>query len=699
MFASTIAKDIQATPKGVAAVIELLDGGATVPFVARYRKEATGALDEVQIRTIAERVEYLRQLEARRAFVLETIEAQGKLTDELRQRIATCETKAELEDLYLPYKTKKKTKASIAREAGYEPLALEILAQPRDADPSQYPPEALEGAHHIVVETIAEDPEVRAFVRTEIAERGLLRSKAVKSKTKGRTKFEDYYDFAEPITKLPSHRYLAVTRGEAEGVLRVKVEIDEERAARHIELLVGLAPRTPFAPALRDAVSEALSKRVLPSLGKEARGFAATKAEGEAIDVFADNIANLLLAAPYGARPVLAIDPGVRTGCKCVALDASGAVREHATIYALRSDKDRPKAAEAIVKLVQRHRPDVIAVGNGTGGRETEQIARLAMKVAKLDVPVVSVSEAGASVYSASTLAREELPDLDVTIRGAVSIGRRLQDPLAELVKIEPKAIGVGQYQHDVDQARLQQKLTEVVESCVNRVGVELSTASPALLAYVAGIGPKLAQAIVEHRAKAGFSARSDLLRVKGLGKKAFEQCAGFVRLATGANPLDRSAVHPERYALVEQIARDLGVALASLVGDASLAKRIDVDRYVSDDVGALTLKDIVKELERPGRDPRASFEAARFRDDVNTLEDLEDGMVLEGVVTNVTAFGAFVDIGVHQDGLVHISELANHFVKDPSEVVKVGARVKVVVLEVDLDRRRIALSRKRAPG
>jgi uncharacterized protein len=699
MLASSIAKDIGAPEKGVAAVIQLLDDGATVPFVARYRKEATGALDEVQIRTIAERVEYLRQLEARRAFVLETIGSQGELTDDLRARIAACTTKAELEDLYLPYKRKKKTKASIAREAGYEPVALEILAQRSDSNPSRFPAEALEGAHHIVVEMVAEHPDVRSFVREEIAERGLLSAKRVKAKTKGRTKFEDYYDFAEPIMKVPSHRYLAVARGEAEGVLRVKVAIDDDRAVSFAKRVMGLVPGAPFAPALRTAIDEAIHKRVVPSLGKEARGFAAERAEREAIEVFADNLANLLLAAPYGARPVLAIDPGVRTGCKCVALDASGEVLEHTTIYALRSDKDRPKAAEAIVKLVAKHRPDVIAVGNGTGGRETEQIARLAMKVAKMTVPVVSVSEAGASVYSASEIARAELPGLDVTIRGAVSIGRRLQDPLAELVKIEPKAIGVGQYQHDVDQGHLQRKLAEVVESCVNRVGVELSTASPALLAYIAGIGPKLAQAIVAYRAKAGFSARSDLLRVKGLGKKAFEQCAGFVRLANGAHPLDRSAVHPERYALVERIASDLGVELMSLVGDASLAKRIDVDRYVGSDVGALTLDDIVKELERPGRDPRASFEAAKFRDDVNALEDLQDGMVLEGVVTNVTAFGAFVDVGVHQDGLVHISELADRFVKDPSEVVKVGARVKVVVLEVDLDRRRIALSRKRVPG
>lgn len=699
MFAETIAKDIGATPKGVAAVIRLLDEGATVPFVARYRKEASGALDEVQIRTIAERIDYLRQLDARKKFVLESIDEQGKLTDDLRRRIEACASKSELEDLYLPYKRKKKTKASIAREAGYEPLALRILEQPSNGDPSRESAAALEGAHHIVVELVAENAAVRAYLREQITDHGLLRSKAIKSKTKARTKFEDYYDFGEPLKSIPSHRYLAVTRGEAEGVLRVKVEIDDERARRHIASLVGLRRGTPFASHLEAAIDEALAKRLLPSLGKEGRSAAAKRAEGDAIEVFAENIAHLLLAAPFGAKPIVAIDPGIRTGCKCVALDASGAVREHITIFALRSEKERPKAAEALVKLVQRHPPAVIAVGNGTGGRETEKLARLAMKVAKLEIPVVSVSEAGASVYSASPLAGQELPALDVTVRGAVSIGRRLQDPLAELVKIEPKAIGVGQYQHDVDQSRLAKKLTEVVESAVNRVGVELSTASPSLLAYVAGIGPKLAAQIVAYREKRGFASRRDLLEVKGLGQKAFEQCAGFVRLRDGRHPLDRSAVHPERYALVEGIANDLGVELTKLVGDASLASRIEVDRYVGDDVGRHTLSDIVAELERPGRDPRATFEATRFRDDVNELEDLREGMVLEGVVTNVTAFGAFVDVGVHQDGLVHVSELANHFVREPAEVVKVGQRVKVTVLEVDLDRKRIALSRKRAPS
>ena len=482
-----------------------------------------------------------------------------------------------------------------------------------------------------------------------------------------------------------------------EGVLRVQIELDDRRALDEVRRLAGVDRASPFAGALSEAAETAYRRRLLPSLGKEARAEAMNRAEAAAIDVFAENLRHLLLAAPFGARPVLAIDPGIRTGSKCVALDRSGHVLEHVTVYPFRGKKERPRAAEAIARLVTRHRAESVAVGNGTGGRETEELARTALKVAGLSVPVVSVNEAGASVYSASEVAREELPDLDVTVRGAVSIGRRLQDPLAELVKIDPKSIGVGQYQHDVDAGRLTTKLGEVVESCVNLVGVELSTASPALLGYVAGIGPKVAAALVARRQERPFTRRDELLKVKGLGPKSYEQCAGFLRLVDSAHPLDASAVHPERYALVERMAADLGASVASLVGNADAAGRLDIARYAGDGVGEPTLKDIVRELEKPGRDPRAAFEAPRFRDDVQTLEDLEDGMRLEGVVTNVTAFGAFVDIGVHQDGLVHVSQLADRFVKDPREVVKVGDRVKVVVLEVDVPRRRIGLSMKRA--
>jgi uncharacterized protein len=710
-LATRIASEIGGTPRGVAAVITLLDDGATIPFLARYRKEASGGLDEVQLRRLAERAGQLRELEARRSYVLATIEAQGKLDAGLRRRIEAAEDRATLEDLYLPYKTRRKTRASVAREHGLEPLALRVLAQPAAGDPRREAaafvaptgevPDveaALAGAHDIVVEVLAEDAALRQQLREEIRRRGVLRSKKKRGTGDERTRFEDYYGFAEPLRSVPSHRYLAVARGEAEGVLAVEVEVDAPKLRLELAGLVGLDRRSPFAPLLGAALDEALARRLLPSLGKEGRAEAAERAEGEAIEVFAQNLAHLLLAAPLGPRPVLAIDPGLRTGCKCVALDASGGVLEHRTLYPLRSERERPRAAQAIAELVVRHRSELVAVGNGTGGRETEQLARLAMKVAGLDVPVVSVSEAGASVYSASELAREELPELDVTIRGAVSIGRRLQDPLAELVKIDPQAIGVGQYQHDVSTTRLQAKLAEVVEACVNQVGVELSTASPALLRHVAGVGPKLAAEIVRTRTeRGGFASRRELLEVKGLGKKAFEQCAGFVRLAAGRHPLDRSAVHPERYALVERMARELGVPVAELVGQPGLVARIDPSRYVAEGVGEPTLRDILAELARPGRDPRASFEAPRFREDVNALEDLEPGMSLEGVVTNVTAFGAFVDVGVHQDGLVHVSELAERFVRDPAQVVKVGDRVKVVVLAVDLERRRISLSRKRA--
>lgn len=709
-IANRVAREIGGTPRGVGAVLSLLNDGATVPFIARYRKEATGALDEVQIRAVAERATYLKELEERRAFVLRSIEEQGKLTTELRERIASCTGKTELEDLYLPYKKKKKTKATLALEAGLGPLAERILAQPPQGDPRAearafVTPDrgiedvdaALAGATDIVVDAVVENAEVRAYLREVVAETGILKSTGVKKRMAERTKFEDYYDFAEPITSVPSHRYFAIARGESEGILRAKVEIDDERSMAEIHRIVGVRPRSPFAGALSNAIEDAYRRRLMPSLTKEARNQVNDRAEGSAIDVFADNLSHLLLAAPFGARPVLAIDPGIRTGCKCVALDHFGRVLEYQTIFPFRGAKERPKSAETIVHLVKSHRAEAVAIGNGTGGRETEALARTAMKVAKLSIPVVSVNEAGASVYSASEAAREELGEFNVTIRGAVSIGRRLQDPLAELVKIDPRSIGVGQYQHDIDPGRLGRKLGEVVESCVNRVGVELTTASPSLLRYVSGIGPKIAAAIVAWRDDRGFTQRHELLKVKGLGRKAYEQCVGFLRLRTSPHPLDASAVHPERYAVVEQMAADLGISIADLVGNRDAVQRVDISRYISGDVGEPTLKDILRELEKPGRDPRAEFEAPRFRDDVQTLEDLEPGMKLEGVVTNVTAFGAFVDIGVHQDGLVHISQLAHGFIKDPREVVKVGDRMNVLVLEVDIDRKRISLSRKQA--
>jgi len=700
-------------PRGVTAVLDLIEGGATVPFIARYRKEATGGLDEVQIRAIAERADYLRDLDARKLTVLAAIEEQGKLTPSLRARIDACRSKTELEDLYLPFKRSRRTKAMIAREQGLEPLARRILEQPsrgnlrdeaaRFVDAAKEVPNieaALAGAREIVTETVSEEASVRAYQRETFARQGVLRAKVIGAKKKERTKFEDYYDFADRLERLPSHRYLAICRGEAEGVLRAKVEVDDRRVKQRIAQLMCHDVRSPFGAELEQAIDVAYSKRLTPSITKQVRADAAVMAERQAIQVFAENLENLLLAAPFGERAVVAIDPGIRTGCKCVALSATGRFLANITIYPLRSEGEKARAEAELVSFVRKHAPAAVAVGDGTGGRETESFTRDALKRAHIDASVVSVSEAGASIYSASDIAREEHPDLDLTVRGAISIGRRLQDPLAELVKLDPKSIGVGQYQHDVDQSALGKKLGEVVESCVNRVGVDLNTASAPLLSHVAGIGPKLAQNIVAHRdSKGRFDGRRALLRVKGLGPKAFEQAAGFLRVRDAKSPLDASGVHPERYALVERMAKDLRLKVADLVGDSSKARAIDLQRYVGDGVGEPTLRDIVAELEKPGRDPRERFEITSFRDDVREFEDLKEGMQLQGLVTNVTAFGAFVNIGVHQDGLLHISQLADHFVRDPTTEVKVGQRVIVRVLSVDLARRRISLSRKGVAG
>ena len=701
----SIAVELSIAPANVAAAVKLLAEGATVPFIARYRKEVTGGLDEVQIRAIEERRAYLLELDERRRAILASIEEQGKLTAELRAKIEACTTKAALEDLYLPYKPKRRTRAMIARERGLEPLALRILEQPAIGDPRaeaaafvkgevEDAEAALSGARDIVAELVAESADVRALVREAFEKRGVLKVEAVKSKINGPTKFEQYYEFSEPVATIPSHRFLAIRRGEGEGILRAWIEVDAEELERRIAAMQKLDGRSPFADELRLAVRDALKRLLAPSVENDVRVEVKMRSDRAAVEVFADNLQNLLLAAPLGTRKVIGVDPGLRTGCKCAAVDATGKLIGHVTIY----PTQRPdQAARELAAFVREHRPEAIAVGNGTGGRETESFVREALREAGLDAIVVSVSEAGASVYSASDVAREEFPDLDLTVRGAISIARRLQDPLAELVKIDPKAIGVGQYQHDVHQPMLARKLAEVVESCVNKVGVELNTASAPLLSHVAGIGERLAKKIVQHRDQNGpFASRKALLEVSGLGPKAFEQCAGFVRVRGGAHPLDASAVHPERYALVERIAKDLGQPLASLVGNGEAARKIDVKRYVGEGVGEPTLRDIVGELDKPGRDPRAAFEPPKFRDDVRELTDLRPGMVLEGVVTNVTDFGAFVDVGVHQDGLVHVSKLADKFVRDPREVVKVGDKLTVKVLEVDLARRRISLSARK---
>lgn len=703
--AATLARQLELPSRGVAQALSLFAAGNTVPFVARYRKEATGDLDEVALRRIAEAHAALIKLEARRGAILEAVREQGQLGPELERALRACETLASLEDLYLPYKQKRRTRATQARERGLEALAARILAQPTGGDPlaeaaafvsaEREVPDAaaaLAGARDIVAEQVAEDGEVRRAVREALLA-GDLVSSAVKSKTKEPTKFEQYYDWREALARAPSHRFLAVERGVSEGFLRSKLEpADPERLLRRVQQRFGLT-RSPFGAQLEEAIADALKRLVGPSVERSVRSEARERAEREAIEVFADNLRNVLLAGAFGAKPVVGIDPGLRTGCKCVALAGTGKFLGTITIHPLR---DQARASAELLAFVKRHAPAAIAVGNGTGGRETEALTRAALKGAALQpsVLVVSVNEAGASVYSASEIAREEFPELDLTIRGAISIGRRLQDPLAELVKIDPKSIGVGQYQHDVDQGLLQRKLAEVIESCVNAVGVELNTASAALLSHVAGVGPKLAQRIVEHRERAGaYQGRAQLREVKGFGAKTFEQAAGFLRVRGGPQPLDASAVHPERYALVQRMARDLGLKVEALVGDAAQVARIRAQDYLSEGVGELTLRDILAELEKPGRDPRERFEPPRFRDDLNSIADLTPGLRLEGVVTNVTAFGAFVDLGVHQDGLVHISQLADRFVRDPHEVVKVGDRIQVRVLEVDLQRKRISLS------
>lgn len=705
--APLVARELGLPQAGVAAVLSLLGDGNTVPFIARYRKEATGSLDEVAIRAVGERAEVLVELDKRRGVVLESIATQGKLTPELRAAIEACVTRAELEDLYLPFRPKRRTRATMARERGLEPLALRIQSQPRDGDPlvearafvapDREVPDvdaALAGARDIVAEGIADRADVRALIREAMRRGGGVTSQAIKARTKEPTKFEAYYDFAEAVASIPSHRYLAIRRGEREGVLRVGIRLDVSSLMPRVRGMAGYMPRSPWAGELALAAQDAVDRLVLPSIETEIHAELTARAEQDAVEVFAENLRELLMAPPLGGRAVVGVDPGIRTGCKCAAVDATGRFLGHATVY-LHEPAAAQRAQSEFAAFLQRHRPSAVAVGNGTFGRETLAFVREVLAEAGIpDAVAVSVSESGASVYSASDVARAEFPDLDLTIRGAVSIARRLQDPLAELVKVDPKAIGVGQYQHDVTESLLKRRLDAVVESCVNAVGVDLNTASASLLAHVAGIGPAIAGNIVAARdAEGPFRTRQDLRKVRKLGPKTFEQAAGFLRIRDGDEPLDASAVHPERYALVRRIARDLGVSLSALVGRAETVARIEVARYVGSEVGEPTLRDIVAELGRPGRDPRASFQAPAFREDVATLDDLRVGMELAGVVTNVTAFGAFVDVGVHQDGLVHVSELSDRFVRVPSEVVRAGQHVRVRVLAVDVARRRISLS------
>ena len=700
---TTVARELSLSPQQVANSLTLFAEGNTLPFIARYRKEVTGGLDEVQLRDVRDRAQYLTELDERRTAILKSIEEQGKLDDALRAAINGAETKQALEDLYLPYKPKRRTRATIARERGLEPLgeliwsrittddALESAAH-NYIDGAKGVPDAesaLAGARDILAERISEDAALRGRIRDLTRADGVLRSRAITGKEKEVSKFQDYYDFSQKLVEIPSHRVLAIRRGEAEGFLLSTIEAPDERILATLEHELVRGHSAPMQ--MRLVVDDAYQRLLAPAVELDLRLELKTRADEEAIVIFGQNLEQLLLASPAGERMVIGLDPGYRTGVKVAVVSRTGAVVATDTVYLHQSDR----FATTLLALVARFTPELIAIGNGTASRETESLVRDTLRERGLTSPqVVVVSEAGASVYSASDVAREELPDLDVSVRGAVSIARRLQDPLAELVKIDPKAIGVGQYQHDVNQSRLKKRLDEIVESCVNRVGVEVNTASVSLLSYVAGIGPTLATNIVKTRdARGGFRSRRDLTDVPRLGAKAFEQAAGFLRVRGSAHPLDATAVHPERYALVERIAFDLSVPLGELLSNESAVARIDVAKYVADGVGLPTLQDILSELRRPGRDPREQFEPPAFRDDVNEPKDLEEGMVLEGVVTNIVAFGAFVDIGVHQDGLVHVSQLADRFVRDPNDVVKVGQQVKVTVMSVDLERNRIALT------
>ncbi len=700
---ATISAELAIQPRQAQAVAELLSQEATVPFIARYRKEATGSLDEVQITAIRDRLGQLAELDSRRGTILSSLEKHGHLTAELRTKVQAAESLAALEDIYLPFKPKRRTKATIAREKGLEPLALDILAQ-EGADPQQAAlsfvdaekgapslDEALEGAGHILAEMINEDETARGRLRALFKEKALIRSTVAAGRETEGIKFKDYFDWQEPAATAPSHRVLAMRRGEGEDVLSLSMLPPEEEA---LSILEALFVRGSGADSLlvRMAVSDSYKRLLSRSLETELRLNLKERAEIEAIRVFADNLRELLLSSPLGAKRVMGIDPGFRTGCKVACLDRQGKLLHHDTVYPHTGAGQAEKAKVTLRQLCQQFEIEAIAVGNGTAGRETESFVRgLGLPESIL---IVMVNESGASVYSASEAAREEFPDQDVTVRGAVSIGRRLMDPLAELVKIDPKSIGVGQYQHDVDQAALKASLDDVVVSCVNAVGVDVNRASAQLLTYVSGLGPQLARNILALRNEKGpFAVRRDLMAVPRLGPKAFEQAAGFLRISNGANPLDASAVHPESYPIVDAMADDLGCTVQDLMQDPARRNRIDIQRYVTDSVGLPTLTDILAELAKPGRDPRESFEAFAFAGNVATLEDLRPGMQLPGIVTNVTRFGAFVDVGVHQDGLVHVSELADRFVRDPAEVVKVQQKVTVTVLEVDLPRKRVSLS------
>ncbi|WP_425097845.1 Tex family protein [Tropicibacter sp. S64] len=712
-----IATEINATPKQVTAAVELLDGGATVPFVARYRKEVTGGLDDTQLRTLNDRLAYLREMEARRATILSSIKEQGKLTDLLARQIAQADTKAALEDIYLPYKPKRRTRAMIARENGLEPL-LRGIVEDRSKDPvklaegflnAEVPDvkKALEGARDILAEELSENAELLGKLRTFMMEEARISAKVQPGKEQEGAKFSDYFDHSEKWADIPSHRALAILRAAKEEIVTIEIAPDAEtgvpRAVGMVAGVLGTKGEQPGDLWLREAAAWTWRIKLSLSMYVDLLSELRKRAHEAAIDVFSRNLKDLLLAAPAGAKATLGLDPGIRTGVKAAVVDATGKLVETATLYPFQPKMDVRGAEAAILAMVAKHGVELIAIGNGTASRETERLVGETLKhlpkTVKMPTKVV-VSEAGASVYSASELAAKEFPDLDVSLRGAVSIARRLQDPLAELVKIEPKSIGVGQYQHDVDQRRLAQALQGVVEDAVNAVGVDLNMASAPLLAYIAGLSSNIAQAVVDYRdANGAFPSRKALMKVPGLGAKTFEQCAGFLRIRGGEEPLDASSVHPEAYGVARKIVKACGRDIRAIMGDGQALKGLRAEQFVDETFGLPTVRDILSELEKPGRDPRPDFKTASFADGVEDIKDLKPGMRLEGTVTNVAAFGAFVDIGVHQDGLVHISQLADRFVKDPHEVVKAGDVVKVTVTEVDVLRKRIALSMRKDGG
>ena len=705
-FSQMIAAELKLPAHRIANTLKLLQGGATIPFISRYRKEATGGLDEVQIGDIQTRYEKLCELSKRKETVLSTIEEQGKLTLELKARISACWNATELEDIYLPFKPKRKTRAEAARAKGLEPLALLLMMQKENNLAAKVrnfvkgevkdEEDALKGARDILAEQISEDERSRNLMRNQFQRQALIQSKVVKGKEaeEASAKYRDYFDFCEPLKKCSSHRLLALRRGELEGVLKVTIFPEDEDMCNERLQRLFVRANNECAHQVEEALTDAYKRLLKPAIETEFAALSKEKADEEAIRVFAENLRQLLLAPPLGQKRVMGIDPGFRTGCKVVCLDAQGTLLHNEAIYPHPPKSEYAQAARKIVKLVEQYKIEAIAIGNGTASRETEQF--VTSQRYDREVQVFVVSEDGASIYSASKTAREEFPDYDVTVRGAVSIGRRLMDPLAELVKIDAKSIGVGQYQHDVDQTKLKASLDQTVESCVNLVGVNVNTASKHLLTYVSGLGPTLAQNIVDYRTENGpFESRRQLLKVPRMGAKAYEQCAGFLRIPQAKNPLDNSAVHPESYPIVEQMAKDLNCTVADLIKDKELRSKIDLKKYVTDTVGLPTLTDILQELDKPGRDPRQKIQVFEFDKNVRTLDDLQEGMELPGIVTNITNFGCFVDIGIKENGLVHVSQLADRFVSNPADVVRIHQHVRVKVMSIDHERKRIQLTMK----